>query len=107
MWAEQEDPENMKGDVAMDDADNNRKRGALVVLDPRGSANSMPVAQPSNPLPMQQNQDVPANSPSKQEPKRNKIPLPAQDNSMVKNLVLTINNDARLAGSQGESRHAQ
>ena len=64
-WNEQEFSENMKEDIAMDDAENNRKRGALVVLDPRGSASSMPVARPSNPLPMQQSQDVPASSPSK------------------------------------------
>ena len=107
MWTEQDDPESMRGDVAMDDADNNRKRGSLVVSDPKGSASSTPTVQPSNASLLRQNQDAPASSPSKQEPKRNKLSLLAPDNAMVKNLVLTINNDALLAGSHGESLHAQ
>ena len=96
MWTEQEDPESLRGDVAMDDIENNRKRVSPAAPD-SSLAGSLPNAQPSNPLLLEHNQDVPVSSPSKQEPKRNKLSLPAADNATVKSLVLSLNNDARWA----------
>nr|XP_020163477.1 uncharacterized protein LOC109748869 [Aegilops tauschii subsp. strangulata] len=99
---EEEDHER---DVMMEDADQNRKRGALV--QPIHKPQLPPTPVTTNKAPMLPPPKVPVSPSSKQESKRTKPSSSANETSTPKSSAPTKNPDARLAGPQVGSRQAQ
>lgn len=93
-------------DIAMEEADQNRKRGALVTGDPKAANVVPPPTDQGNKLLLPPPPTVPS-SPSTQEPKRTKPSPSISDSSTPKSVVLTKNLDARLAGPNSGSCRAQ
>nr|XP_020154581.1 uncharacterized protein LOC109751941 [Aegilops tauschii subsp. strangulata] len=103
---EHEDTEFSGKDVPMQDAEQNRKRGAVVAVDPRKVQKDPTKAGAATPL-MLLPSESPSSPPPKQEQKRNKPSPTASESGTGKNPVLNKNSDARVAGLPGGSRLAQ
>nr|XP_020154401.2 uncharacterized protein LOC109739757 [Aegilops tauschii subsp. strangulata] len=88
-------------DVAMSDGENNKKRGVAAaeqVLGVMGNTSKQLLLPPP---------EIPTSPSTVQEPKRNKLSSANSEKNTGKNTLINKNLDARLAGLQGGSRHAQ